>query len=289
MQILLNGIISGLTIALLAIGFSMVYLSCRVFHVALGGIYALVPFIAWATLQLNWHWYFAVPIATLTGVVFSLATEFINHAPLERKGASTGAHLVSSLGIYIVVVQVIALIWGNETRGLRTGLDEVTSIGAIIITRGQILAGVISVAVLFLLYFWLRFSNLGLQFRALADNQKELALRGYNVRRLRLLAFGLSGLLCSASSLLVSYDVGFDPHGGLAALLIAVVAGIIGGRESFLGPVLGGVLLGLVRSETGWFLSTRWQDGVTFLLLGLFLFARPYGILGRKGRLEVQA
>ena len=95
----------------------------------------------------------------------------------------------------------------------------------------------------------LKYSQLGLEFRALADNAKEFALRGYNVNRLRLLAFGLSGLLGAVSSLLVAYDIGFDPNGGLNAVLLAVVAVIIGGRQSFLGPILGGILLGVIRSE----------------------------------------
>ncbi len=288
MQIFVNGIITGLTIALLALAFSVVYLPTRVFHVALGGIYAAVPFIAWALLQWGWPWYIVITVATLTGVGLSFACEFINHAPLERKRASEGVHLVSSLGIYIIIVQAIALIWGNKIKVLRMGLDAVMAFGNIIITGAQILAAVVSVFMLALFYCWLRFSNLGLQFRAVADNPKELALRGYNIRRLRLVAFGMSGILCSGSALLVSYDIGFDPHGGLIALLLAIVAVIIGGRESFLGPVLGGILLGLVRSEVIWFLSARWQEGVTFLLLALFLLIRPNGLLGRKGRLEAE-
>jgi len=103
------------------------------------------------------------------------------------------------------------------------------------------------------------------------------------------MAFGISGIFCSGSALLVSYDIGFDPHGGLIALLLAVVAVIIGGRQSFMGPVMGGILLGLVRSEVVWFLSARWQEAITFLLLALFLFVRPNGIFGRKGRLEAEA
>lgn len=288
MQIFVNGTITGLTIAVLALAFTVVYLPTRVFHVALGGVYAAAPFIAWTCTRWGWPWYFAMALASLTGVGLSLACEFVNHAPLERKSASSGAHLVSSLGIYIIMVQAIALLWGNETKVLRRGLDAVVPFGNIIITRAQLLAAGVSVLMLALFYGWLQWSRLGLQFRALADNPKELALRGYNIRRLRRVAFGMSGVLCSGSALLVSYDIGFDPHGGLVALLLAVVAVIIGGRESFLGPVLGGVLLGLVRSEVVWFLSARWQEAVTFLLLALFLFIRPNGLLGQKGRLEAK-
>jgi branched-subunit amino acid ABC-type transport system permease component len=99
MQIIVNGTITGLTIAILALAFTVVYLPTRVFHIAMGGVYAAVPFISWTCLQHGWPWYVAVIVAILTGVGISLACEWVNHAPLERKRASPGAHLVSSLGI----------------------------------------------------------------------------------------------------------------------------------------------------------------------------------------------
>lgn len=284
MQILINGIITGLTIAVLALGFTVVYLPTGVFHIALGGIYTFVPFIAWSLRGLPW--FVTMLVAIITGICISLLCEGLNHSFLENKGATSGTHLVSSLGIYIILVQAVALIWGNETKVLRTGLDGVIKLGEIVLTHAQLIAAIISLVFLSLFYFWLQFSDLGLQFRALADNAKEFALRGYNVSRLRLLAFGISGLLGGIASLLVAYDIGFDPNGGLSAVLLAVVAVIIGGRGSFLGPVLGGVLLGVVRSQVVWFLSARWQEAVTFIILALFLFLRPNGLLGNKVRLE---
>lgn len=286
MQILANGLITGLTIVVVALAFVVVYLPTRVFHIALGGVYAVVPFIAWTCLRGGWPWYLAITVAILTGILISLACERFNHAALEFKQASSGAHLVSSLGIYIMIVQIVALIWGNESKFFRRGIDGVTVIGNMRFAQTQIIAAVVSVVAIALFYLWLKYSNLGLQFRAMADNPKEFALQGYNLLQLRLIAFGISGFLGSISSLLVAYDVGFDPNTGLVAVLLAVVAVLIGGRQSFWGPLLGGILLGLIRSEVVWLLSARWQDAITFLILALFLFLRPNGILGQKDRLE---
>ncbi|MCK4303293.1 MAG: branched-chain amino acid ABC transporter permease [Candidatus Eisenbacteria sp.] len=286
MQVVANGIITGLTIVVLALGFTAAYLPTRVFHLALGGIYAAAPFCAWTCLRLGWSPWFALGLAVLAGAGLSLACEAANHALLDRKRAPSGAHLIASLGAYIVIAQATAMIWGNEPKVLRTGVDAVTTIGGLVLTRAQLMAAAVSIGVLAIFYVWLRFSGLGLRFRALAENSVEFALRGYNVRRLRLLAFGISGVLCSTSSLLVANDVGFDAHGGLHATILAVVAVIIGGRRSFYGPLVGGLLLGLVRSGAVWFFSARWQEAVTFLLLALFLFFRPSGLLGRKGRME---
>lgn len=286
MQILANGLIQGLLIALLALAFMSVYLPTRVFFVGLAGVYTISPFLAWQVRTAGGPWWLALLLAGAIACLLALACELFNHRRLDRRGASAGAHLISSLGIFIIIVQMIALLWGNETKTLRTGIDTVFRFSDVILTRSQLLSAAIS-ALCFVGYSaWLRFSNLGLRFRALADNPVQLALYGHNTDHLRLIAFGVSGLLAGVSGLLMAYDVGFDPHAGLHAVLLAIVAVIVGGRHSFLAPILGGVLVGVLRAEVSWHLSARWQEAATFLLVVLVLFLRPQGILGSRSRLE---
>ena len=146
-----------------------------------------------------------------------------------------------------------------------------------------------AVALLVVAAWFLQKTNLGLQFRGLADNPRQLMLLGYDVPKLRLLAFCFSGLLCVGSAVPLAIDYGFDPNSGLNTLLLAVVAVIIGGRGSFLGPVLGGLVLGIVRSEVIWIFPGNWQDAATFVLLVLVLLFRPAGLFGNLSRLEAQA
>lgn len=286
MQILCNGLISGFAIALLAVAFQMVYLPTRVFFIGMAGLYALAPYLCMAMHTAGMPWMVGVMGTLLVMVLLSLACEGFNHAPLARKGASEGAHLISSLGISIVLVQVVAMIWGNEPRTLRTGFDATVGAGGVILTSAQLLtAGVASVLLIAFLVL-LRTSDIGLRLRALADNPSQFALFGYNVDCHRLLAFALAGLFVTAASLLTAYDLGFDPHGGLHAVLLAVVAVIIGGRGSFAGPIAGGLLLGLIRAQVVWHLSARWQEALTFAVLAIFLLLRPRGLFGQKVRIE---
>lgn len=289
MQIMLNGFVNGLLLACLALGFSIVYLPTRIFFIALGAVYALTPYIAKSVFGAGGPWWLSVAAAIGMAVVISALCELLNHRPLERKQASEGAHLIASLGVYIVLVEVIAVVWGNNPQVLRTGLDDVYRWGGLILTRAQLLAALVSIGLLAGFYSWLRFSDLGLHLRAMADNATEFALRGFNLHAYRLLVFCLAAVLAASASMLSAYDVGFDPYGGLHMLLLAIVAVIIGGRGSFWGPIIGGLLLGLLRSLVVWHLSARWQDVATFALLALFLYVRPYGICGRKARLEVEA
>ena len=286
LQVIFNGVVSGLVLAVLALSFSLVYLPTRVFHIALAGIVTLVPYVAMSSLKHDMPWWLAGGLALLAALAVSLMCEAINHRRLERKQASSGAHIMVSLGVYIIITQIVAMFWGNDVQILRMGVGKTFKIGSVLISQAQGVSAGVALVLLIGVFGWLRYSSLGLRFRALADNSVEFGLCEYNVNHYRLLAFGVSGLMGGVAALLTAYDVGFDPHGGLHVLILAVVSVIIGGRSTFLGPVLGGLLLGVLRSQVVWHFSARWQDVFTFLLLALFLYVRPNGIRGRASRLE---
>lgn len=288
MQILISGLISGITISLLAIAFQVVYLPMRVFYIALAGIYSLAPFIVYSLHGMGQGWIVAILIALIVCIAGSIFCDLTNHALLTRRNASESAHLVTSLGIYIIIIQVISLLWGNEPKSFQTGLHTVFNIGDIVVTNSQLIT--ISVGTLLISGYALFFTRteIGLRFRALADNATEFALLGYNIYQYRLFSFAISGVLAASSSILVSFDVGFDPNLGIETLLVSVVAVIVGGTNSFWGPAIAGILLGILRAEVVWFLSAQWQDAVTFGFLVVFLYLRPQGLFGKKQRLETQ-
>ncbi len=289
MQILLNGLISGGAIALLAVAFQLVYLPTRVFFIGLAGLYSLAPYCVLALRNAGAPALFAILTAVVVVGACAALAEWLNHAPLARKGASGAVQLISSLGIYIIAVQGIAIVWGNETKTLRTGLDSTTHVAGAALTGAQILMALVSIFGLLALWALLRSSDIGLRLRALADNPTQFALFGYNINLYRLIAFTCAGFFAATSSLLTAYDIRFDPYAGLHAVLLAVVAVIIGGRQSFLGPAVGGLLLGFIRAQAVWHLSARWQEAVTFTLLAIFLLLRPQGLFAQQTRIEATA
>jgi branched-chain amino acid transport system permease protein len=194
--------------------------------------------------------------------------------------------MISSLGIYMILVQVVALVWGNDPQVLKTGIGGVWRVGGLVMAHSQIAALAVSIVLVGVFFAWLKCSDLGLRFRGLSDNPVEMELLGYDTDNLRTLAFAISGFLGSAAGILNAYDLGFDPNIGMSAVMLAIVATIIGGRGTFIGPVIGGLLLGIIRSQVVWHASARWQDAITFFLLAVFLLGRPNGIIGGEKRLE---
>ena len=288
MQFFVNGFVEGLLLAIAALAFGVVYMSTHIFYIALAAIFVFVPSVAHYMIKIGVPWYISFIVSILIGLLMSSACELLNHRPLERKRASLGAHLISSLGIYMIIIQCVVLLWGNQTKSLVSSTNRSFAVGNFVIAEPQLVSATICVIIMGVFFWWVRNSSIGLKLRALSDNPVELSLRGYNIDSLRIFVFALSGFLFSIVSLLAAYDKGVDPYSGLPFFLLAVVSFIIGGRDSLYGPVLGGIIVGVVRSMTIWIFSAGWQDAITFLLLAVILFVKPGGIFGETRRLEAE-
>ena len=286
MQILLNGICNGMVIALLAIAYTVVYLPTRIFFIALAGIYIGCAYLTWEMVGKGVYTGNAIAISVAVGACVSVLCELLNHRRLQKTKAADGAHMISSLGIYMIMIQTIAIIWGNEPKILKTGVETTYHLLGFTMASSQVINLVGAGLAVGAFFLWLKHSNLGLLFRGLADNPTQMALLGYDTNKLRLVAFGLSGAMAGLAGILSAYDLGFDPYVGMNAILLAVIATIIGGKTNFIGPLVGGLILGLLRAEVVWLWSAKWQDTITFVILAVFLFLKPDGLLSKEGRLE---
>ncbi len=289
MQIFLNGLLQGIFFGSIGVAFALVYSTTKVFHLALGGIGAIAPYLVLACLGIGLPDSVAVALAILAALLLGILIEQFVHWPLSAKQAPSEVHLIASLGFYLVLTQIIAIVWGSETKTLRDGMDSVWTVFEMTLAKAQVLGPVVVLLITGGFFLWLNKANRGLELRALADNPTLVALLGRNVRALRYSVFALSAAFAAIVEIAQAYDIGFDPYGGLKAVLLGMVAMVIGGTGNFIAPFVGGVLLGIIRSEVIWYGSARWEEAVTFVFLAFFLFFRPQGLLARKTRLEESA
>lgn len=268
-------------ISLLSLAFSVVYMPTKVFYLALGGVFSIVPYVVNICLQHNFPWYLSVVAGVIFSVLLSVVIELVNHNRLNKKKASVEAHLIASLGMYIVITQFIIFIWGNGWRVLRYKVGLSYNFNGVIVTEIQVLSLVVSMIVILLYLFLLKNTGLGIILKALSDNEIQLSLLGYNVHIYRLIAFALSGLLCSICSILMAYDIGYEPNIGIIILLNAIVSFMVGGRNIIFGPIIGSIVFGIISSWVEWNLGGRWDEVFTLFLMVILLFIRPKGIMGQ--------
>jgi len=285
-QLLINGLISGAIISLVALGYALVYNTTRIFHIAYSTLYMIAPYILltfFKTLGINF--YLSTFISILGIILLSTIIELLVYKPLENKKSSLNVVMISSIGVMTVIINLIAMFYGNETKVLNPELSGSLTFGELIITKVQLAQFLISIFLISLFFVFLKFTEFGLKTRAMRDDTVLCTIFAVNITTLRIKIFALSGFFAAVGGILVSYDVGMDPYIGMPMLLNAVVAIIIGGIGKFHAPILGGFIIGILQSLSVYFFSANWQDAVTFTVLIIFLFLRPQGIFGEKQRI----
>jgi branched-chain amino acid transport system permease protein len=286
-QFIANGIVSGCIFALVALGFGLIYHSTKVFHIAHGVVYTASAYVFYSLLILLHLNLILSFIGTLVfSALFGLILERYIYYPLHKKGASMGVVFISSLGVYTVLVNFIAMLYGNETQILSSSAEKAFHFGSVVLTRIQLVEAAAFLLLSSLTLGFLRLTKWGRLIQALADNPQLVSVIGMDVRKIRLLIFALGSVLAGFAACLVALDVGMDPRLGMNILLIAAVAVIIGGVKVFEGALVGAFLVGILQSLVIWQVSAKWEHAVTFVLLIVFLLTRPEGILGERRRLE---
>jgi branched-chain amino acid transport system permease protein len=286
LQFIINGLITGILYSLSAIGFALVYNTTRIFHIAAAALYVAAAYIFYfAFHSLALPLWVSVVVALILTALLSVLCEVFVYRPLYNKKSSLNVVMISSIGVMTILINVVALLFGNETKVLDNSIQKVYTFHNIIITTPQLWQLILGVLAIAAFMLFLRSSQFGLKVRALSNDDTLFTVMGFNITATRLLVFALSGIFLALSSCLTAYDIGMDPHVGMPILINAMVAMIIGGVGKFDACVLGGLLLGLLQALVVYQFSANWQNAITFLALLLFLFLRPQGIIGYKRRM----
>lgn len=283
-QLLVNGIIAGTIYILVAIGFSLVFSTVRFFHFAHGivftaGAYFTFLFKVWLGLPLFFSLVLAIGLSTLLGC----SMEIWVYRPLRRKVASSLILLLASLGIYIVLQNVISMIFGDDTKSVRSGAaKEGFNVFGARITPIQILIICVSAVLVVVVALLLKKTKMGKAMRAVANDPELASVSGINSDRVILWTFAVGSALAGVAGILVALDVDMTPTMGMNALMMGVVAVIIGGVGSIPGVALGALLLAMAQHLGVWYISSKWQDAIAFVILAVFLLFRPEGFFGKK-------
>jgi len=284
-QFIANGLISGMIYAVLSLGFALVYNTTKIFHIAYAVLYMISGYFLFGFFNLlGMEYWLSAVLSVLLTVVISILFDITVYSPLIKRNADLNVLLISSLGIMIIVINLIALFFGNETKIIRNEIAKSISFNHIILTYPQLFQLGISLLLIVMFFIIIRYTKLGIIIRAIKNDEELAKVQGIDIKRFRIILFGLSGFFAAVAGVLTAQDIGIDPYIGMPMLLNAVVALIIGGIGRFAAPVLGGLILGVLQALVIWKFSANWQEAITFVLLILFLVFRPQGILGKKIR-----
>jgi branched-chain amino acid transport system permease protein len=285
-QFVVNGFITGLMYSLGSIGFSLVYNTNRIFHIAYGVLYVIAGYVLFFFSKK----YFTFPfsLSLLLSMIFtsfiSIAIYLFIYKPLIKSSSPKNVLMISSIGLTIVLTNLIVLFFGNQSHIIQTGIPSVVNFGVFQISDNQLLQILCGCIFIVLYTLILNFTKVGIVIRGIRDDETLLNTLGINSETFQVLVFGFSGFLIALPGCLISNDVGIDPYMGMPFFLNILVCTTIGGMGNFYSPIIGSILLGLIQAVCSYNVETRWINVLTFVILLLFLFIKPTGIIGEKSR-----
>jgi branched-chain amino acid transport system permease protein len=278
----LNGILLGGVYALMAQGMALVWGVMNVVNIAHGALLILGSYLTfWAFL----HW----GLDPLLAMPLSMTALFLLGYLLQRLlinrvvRAEIFFTLLVTFGIEILMMNVMAWGWSVDPRRVNPSYSFLgLSVGPYTIPLVRVVAFGMALVVTFLLFYFLQKTQTGRSIRATAQDVEAARLCGIPVAQVYGITYAIGAALAAAAGSLMAMLFSFTPYSGGAFTLKSFVVCVLGGLENAWGPLLGGVVLG-VMEELGsrWFGST-YREAISFGLLVVILLLRPSGLLGRR-------
>jgi branched-chain amino acid transport system permease protein len=282
LALVVSGLSIGLMYSLIALGFVLVYKATDAINFAQGEFVMLAGFVAAIALGGKLPVVAAVAVTVFVMVFFSFALERVVLRPLL--GRPIVAVIMATIGLGAMLRGLPPITVGGETRAVPLPIgDTPIEFGPIALPPVQVLGVVVTLVFLAgFTWFFLK-SRMGVAMRAVADNQQVAMAMGINVERYFALAWAMAGTVSALGGVIWGSMLGVDVHLALVGLKVFPVV-ILGGLDSIVGAVIGGLIVGVVESLAAGYLDPYvgggTKDFAPYVLMILMLMFKPYGMFG---------
>ena len=284
LQQVVAGLASGSIYASLALALVLIHRATGIINFAQGEMATLSTYIAW-TLTVNHGWGY------WPAFVFTLGVSFLGGAAVHQtvirpneKGSVLRVVIVT-IGLLIMINGLVTWIWGGEVRAVESPFPAgTTEIAGVAITTADIGTIAVVLAIVVLLWALFQYTKLGLAMRAAAVNPAEARLVGVRVTWMLSFGWGLAAALGAVAGMLAAPSVFLDPNLMAALLIYAFAAAVLGGIDSPIGAVVGGLTLGVGLNLIGTYVDFVGADlrlPVALLVILVVLLVKPTGIFGK--------
>jgi len=292
LQQLINGLALGSILALIALGYTMVYGILRFINFAHGDVFMLgafagyylapkiaavlpLPSIAGALVVMG----ISMAVCAALGVII----ERFAYRPLRKQPKLTV--LITAIGVSLFLEYAGQFVFGAAPKKFPAILPAlpVTHLGGLSFNSNQIVVIAVTIFLLLALRFIVLKTKIGTAMRAVSFNPEAAALMGVNTDIVISFTFALGSALAAAAGILwaINYPA-IDPLMGILPGIKAFVAAVLGGIGNLPGAALGGVIIGVTETLVSGYISSTYRDAIAFAVLILIMLVKPSGLLGKK-------
>ena len=287
-QLIISGIAQGCIYGLIALGFVLIYKATETVSFAQGELMMLGAFCGLAAMSmLGFPFWLAVLSAIAAMAVFGVVLERLVIRPILGQPAFSIVML--TIGIGYVARGLVTMIpgIGTETHALEVPYRNVTwNLGSLVLSAEQMVVIAVTAVLCAALFAMFRYSKLGIAMQASSQNQLAAYYMGIPVKRLNGLVWGLAAAVAAVAGLLLAPITFVYANMGFIGLK-AFPAAVVGGFGSLPGAIVGGLIIGIVESLSGFYLPEGFKDIAAYIVVLIMLMVRPNGLFGEKLRKKV--
>lgn len=289
LQQIVTGVAVGLVYGGLALALNVVFQGTGVLNFAQGEMAAFSAFGAWALVAGGVSIWLAMPIVAIVAFFAGVAVERVFIRPVES-GEELDV-LIVTVGLYLLVNAATGAIWGFLPKSLESPFGEgVVHVGGVLITAQQLGMAAVLLAVVLAVGGLFRFTAIGLRIRAAAQLPDSSRLLGIRVGWMLAVGWGVAAAVGAIAGVMAAPVIGISPDMMQSPLLLAFAAAALGGFESRIGAVVGGVLIGVLSSLVAAYIPGLGGDlnaVVPLAVIVAVLLLRPQGLFGHSSVLRV--
>jgi branched-chain amino acid transport system permease protein len=290
LQATVNGLLQGGLLALVAVGFSLVWGVMNIVNLSHGAFVLIGAYTAWK-LQAS------AGVPPLLGMVVAAVGLFAFGYLLQRYlinlvvNAPIWMTLLLTFGLSLILVNMLVLLFTGDFRSIPTSYgSDALSIGALRVPYGRLVAFVLAIGFTMGLVWFMDRTRLGLAIKSTGMDRGAARLMGIKVRRVYGLTFGIAAGLAGAAGAIYGTVDTFSPADAGPFTLQSFVIAVLGGLGNMWGALAGGLVLGVVQAWSGQYLGGTLINAVAFAVLVAVLLVRPSGLIGKpyyEARVEI--
>ncbi|HVA36845.1 MAG TPA: branched-chain amino acid ABC transporter permease [Candidatus Dormibacteraeota bacterium] len=288
-QLLAAGVLLGGVYALISIGLTLIFGVMRVVNFAHGEFLMLAMYLSYyAVTSLHMNPYLALIVVAPGLYLFGLVVEMTIIKPTI--GRSDVVQVFATVGLSIVLQAVALMAFSANVMGINLPItNALISLGWLTIGVPQLIAFVAAMLVAGALFLFLAATDVGRAIRATAQDRGAAALMGVDVPAIYRLTFALGSAMTGLAGGLLMPIYSVSPTVGEQFVLVAFVVVVLGGMGSVTGALVGGLLIGVVETFSGFVIDPQWKQAIYFLIFLIVLVVRPAGLFGVRGSEELSS
>lgn len=287
LETLINGLSSGGTYAMIALGYTMVYGIAKMLNFAHGDIIMVGGYILYVTMTMMGNPFLGLLVAVILCMLLGITIEKIAYKPL--RGASPLAVLITAIGVSYLLQSSAQMIFGSSPKMLILADLGNLEIGTLKVPYYVIITLICSFTIMIALTIFVKFSKTGRAMIAVSEDRGAAQLMGVNVNKIIMITFAIgSALAALAGFFMLMKAPSLSNTLGAMPGIKAFTAAVIGGIGSIPGAMVGGILMGVVEAVSFKIPTIApYTDAIEFMILILILLVRPTGIMGKVRREKV--